>query len=96
MYENGEGVDEDPAEAAHWYRMAANRGDTDAQDSLARLYERGAGVPQDYLLAHMWYNLAASQGDQDAQHARERIASDMTRAEVLQARRMARDWRPDR
>ncbi len=38
--------------------------------------------------------LAAAQGDDDARHSRDRIASDMSRAEVLQARRLARDWKP--
>src|SRR5271165_1183801 len=74
MFELGRGVTGDYAEAARWYRKAAEQGEALAQDNLGRMYEQGRGVTQDYLLAHMWHNLAAAQGDDDAAKARDGLA----------------------
>lgn len=58
----------DYAEAAKWYRKAAERGDADSQFALGLMYENGDGVPEDYAEAAKWYRKAAKQGDADAQH----------------------------
>jgi hypothetical protein len=42
------------AEAARWYRKAAEQGDTAAQRYLAGVYRRGEGVPQDYVESYRW------------------------------------------
>jgi len=55
MYENGSGVKQDYAEAAKWYRKAAERGDARAQYNLGFMYLNGTGVPQDYAEAEKWY-----------------------------------------
>ena len=68
MYENGEGVAQDPAEAAKWYRKAADQGHSDAQLNLGVLYENGEGVPKDEVQAAKWYRKAAKQGELLAQH----------------------------
>jgi hypothetical protein len=68
MYDNGEGVPEDDAEAVRWYRLAAEQGDAFAQDNLGSMYENGAGVPEDDAEAVRWYRLAAEQGDAFAQN----------------------------
>ena len=67
MYDNGEGVPQDDAEAVRWYRLAAEQGNADAQVNLGVMYDVGQGVPQDYAEAVRWYRLAAEQGDADAQ-----------------------------
>ena len=36
MYENGEGVPKDMAEATKWYRKAAEQGDADAKEWLEK------------------------------------------------------------
>ena len=67
MYGKGRGVEQDHAEAVHWFRMAADQGDAQAQLNLGVKYYYGEGVPQDYLSAYVWSNLAAarfSQGEQ--------------------------------
>ena len=46
MYENGQGVPQDYAEAVKWYREAADQDDTDAQFNLGLMYENGDGVPR--------------------------------------------------
>ena len=55
------------AQAAFWYRKAAEQGDADAQDALGDLYDKGQGVPQDYAQAALWYRKAAEQGLAEAQ-----------------------------
>ena len=67
-YKNGEVVAKDYAQAAAWYRKAADQGRTDAQIRLAALYRDGAkGFARDMEQAVTWYRKAAEQGDADAQ-----------------------------
>ena len=49
MYENGVGVRQDYAEAAKWYRKAAEQGDVDAARILGLAYYLGKWVPQDLV-----------------------------------------------
>ncbi len=63
------------------------------------MYEQGQGVPQDYVQAHMWFNLAASRSPPGADHAkavknRDILAAKMTPAQIAEAQRMAREWKP--
>jgi TPR repeat protein len=58
----------DYAEAAAWYRKAAEQGLGVAQLNLASLYASGKGVPQDYEQAARWYREAAEQGVSSAQY----------------------------
>jgi TPR repeat protein len=98
MYDSGHGVPQDYVEAAKWYRRAADQGFTDAQDALARMYFNGWGVPKDYVQAHMWANLAASRfsgaGFNVEAGLRDNIAAEMTPAQIADAQRLAREWRP--
>lgn len=92
MYETGEGVPQDYVEAVRWYRLAAEQGHTGAQNNLGVMYANGQGVPQDYVEAHMWLNLAAAQGHEAAAKNRDIATSLMTREQLAEAQRMARDW----
>ena len=47
MYDKGEGVPQDDAEAVRWYRLAAEQGHAEAQANLGWMYDAGRGVPQD-------------------------------------------------
>ncbi len=99
MYGTGLGVPQDHAEAGRWYRKAAEQGYADAQFSLGLMYGKGLGVPQDYVQAHKWYNLAAMSlppgKDHDtATKNREIVAKTMTPAQVSEAQKLAREWKP--
>jgi VWFA-related protein len=59
MYDTGQGVPQDYAKAATWYRKAADHGMAKAQFNLAVLYANGLGVPQDLGQAAAWYRRAA-------------------------------------
>ena len=67
QYELGAHVTKDPAQAAAWYRKAADKGLAQAQHSLGVLYELGSGVPADPVTAAQWYRKAAEQGFAPAQ-----------------------------
>ena len=65
-YEEGDGVPWDAAQAAVWYRKAAEQGNAEARRRLGLLYEKGRGVRQDAAQAAVWYRKAAAQGDAEA------------------------------
>ena len=67
IYDQGKGVPEDDAEAAKWFRLAADQGDAMAQFNLGLMYSNGEGVEQDFAEAVKWYGMAAEQGDARAQ-----------------------------
>jgi uncharacterized protein len=94
-YRDGVGVEQNYDEAAKWFRRAADQGNVDAQFNLGGMYELGNGVPQDYILAHMWFDLVASQRTrQYAIVSRERVETQMTPAQIAEARKLAREWKP--
>jgi uncharacterized protein len=98
MLHNGQGVPQDYAEAATWFRKVAEQGNPLAQGKLALGYEKGEGVAQDYVLAHMWYNLAAARSTGEDQkrssRMRDSLAAKMTPAQIAEAQRLAREWKP--
>jgi Sel1 repeat-containing protein len=61
LYAQGDGVAQDYASAASWFRKAAKGGIVNAQD-LAALYEHGLTSTQDYVVAAYWYRNAADRG----------------------------------
>jgi TPR repeat protein len=67
-YDNGDGVAEDEAEAARWYRKAADRGHSGAQNDLGSCYYNGEGVAEDKAEAARWHRKAADQGHSIAQN----------------------------
>ena len=90
MYYNGQGVQQDYSEAAKWTRKAAEQGYAPAQAHLGVLYWNGQGVQQDVVMAYMWLSLAAA-NEPDAVRERDLAASQMTRDEIAEAQRLARD-----
>ena len=62
------GVPQDYAEAARWYRRAAEQGHVEAEVKLAVMYAYGYGVPKDRSETLKWFLKAAEQGDVDAQY----------------------------
>ena len=105
MYQHGWGIPQDYAEAARWFRKGAERGDFEAQLEMGHVYEIGQGVPQDNVEAHMWLNLAAARepptlipiaGVRSVASLRDELAAKMTAAEVAEAQKRAREWKPKR
>ncbi len=98
-YDNGQGIPQDYAEAMKWFRKAAEQGYAKAQYSLGVIYGYGEGTPQDYAHAYMWFKLAVSrlppgEGRVIAVKARDIAAMRMTPAQISEAQKLAREWRP--
>jgi len=99
LYDFEKGVPQDFAKARQWYEKAAAQGHAGAQNNLGRLYEFGHGVMQDSVRAYMWYSVAAANSTGDAHkdvaaENREEIAGRMTSAEIAEAQKLAREWKP--
>ena len=101
MYTKGEGVPRDYGEAAKWYRKAADQGDANAQNNLGIMNAKGEGVPRDYVEAYKWLDLAASryvtsekENSDKVIKNRDLIADKMTPAQIAEAQKRAREWKP--
>lgn len=68
MYFKGEGVPLNYQEAMKWFRLAAARGNANAEFLLGMMYEDGQGAPQNYQEAMKWYRLAAAHGEAKVQN----------------------------
>ena len=95
MHESGEGVRQDYFEARKWYERAAVQGEVGAQLQLGELYLLGRGTEKDRIRAYMWFDIAARQGVGFAGRNRDRISQGMHRGDITQARKLAREWRPE-
>ena len=71
---------------------AAQGGGSDTFFELGMKYCSGRDVELDLMIAHKWFNLAALRGNQDAKFYRMEIAAEMSKRDVAQAQRMAREW----
>ena len=62
------------------------------------MYYWGQGIPQDYVQARMWFDLSASTAEgelqEEAVKGRDRVAEKMTPAQIAEAQKLAREWRP--
>ena len=102
MYEVGYGVPQNSAEAMKWFRRAADQGDYDGQSWVSVMYRDGKGVPIDFVRAYMWASLAAQNTEharvphskQSALSNRDFIATMMTPAQIAEAQKLAREWKP--
>jgi TPR repeat protein len=98
MYYLGNGVPQDYVQAIKWTRRAAAQGYAAAQMSLGGMYLNGEGVPQDYVRALMWFTLAASEFDDSCEEAhkiREGVIAKMAPAQIAEAQKLAREWKPN-
>ncbi len=72
--------------------MAAAGNTPDALFELGLMYGAGRDVEIDLVSAHKWFNLAAMRGNDDAKRYRMEIAREMSKAEIAEAQRQAREW----
>jgi TPR repeat protein len=93
MYRFGPDTIRNMHEAIRLFERAAVMGDRAALYDLGTIYMNGEGVAPDKSQAYAWFVLAASRDDQAAAFSRDRVAEDMTPAQIAAAERMAREWR---
>ena len=102
MYWSGEGVPRDHREAARLYLLAANQGYARAQNDIGFMLGFGEGVPpRDDIEAYKWLTLAIERYTDKNQDRREQAKRDlatlgkrMPRAQIDEAERRARAWKP--
>jgi uncharacterized protein len=95
IYVDGWGVPQDYLEAVKWLRRAADQGIAKSQ----LLCAAGNGVPQDFSTAYMWFSLAAAAppaGElrDKAVFYRDSLLNRMSAAQIGEAQRLAREWKP--
>ena len=82
-------TDSEIAEAHEAVRSSA---DCENLYKLGLIYSTGQGGPADLVQAHMWFNLAAVRGSEAAKECRRELAEIMSKDEIAQAQRRAREW----
>lgn len=102
-YHHGEGVVKDVVEAKRWTRLAADQGNATAFLQLSHMYMDGDLCEVDFIEAHKCMNLAGKhtpedneKGRRDCDEALGLIEALMTHSQVVEARRRAKAWRPNR
>ena len=97
-YHEGLGVPQDYAQAVKWYRRAAEQGNADAQYNLGLLYRSygadASAQSKHNVLAYHWFNLAGAQGLGRAKNANDRLRSSMTAAQIDEAQKLSREFKP--
>lgn len=91
MYDNGQGVAQDAAAAAEWYRKSAERDNMIAQVRLAIMYRTARGVPQDRVKAWFWAGMAARKEDhmhKIGMALQRDLAEVMTQEELVEAEKL--------
>jgi TPR repeat protein len=59
---------------------------------LGLMYASGRDCDTDVVAAHKWLNIAAIKGSERAAELRTELAATMSKAEIAQALRAAREW----
>jgi len=92
VYYRAQGVPQNYIEAMKWYRRAAEQKNADAQWNPGVMYAKGQDVPPDYIQTLMRLDLAGAEGNHDAVENIDKVAAQMTPADVSKAQQFARDW----
>jgi outer membrane biosynthesis protein TonB len=104
IYDLGQGVPQDDAEAVKWYERAANQGSAKGQYQLGALYARSAQV-KDPFQGYKWLTIAADtlasgpQGGVTADQAttlRTLIEGELNKDQIAKARAEARAFKPNK
>jgi uncharacterized protein len=94
LYLQGDGAPQSDQMALFWFSRAVEQEDALAFAKLGMMYARGRGVLQDFIQAHKWYNLSAAHGENRSAELRDALAKEMTPAQIAEAQRLAREWKP--
>ena len=71
--------------------MGANA-QADILFELGMMYATGRDCDTDVVAAHKWFNIAAIKGSARAAELRAELSATMSKAEIAQALREAREW----
>ena len=98
-YYRGKGISRDYGEAVKWFRKSAEQGHGSAQAMLGACFSIGYGVPRNDIEAYKWLTLGLSQNLSDAVREQatkslELAEEGMSREEIVEAQRLAREFKP--
>jgi hypothetical protein len=94
LYLQGDAPPQSPHMALFWFGRAAEQGVVPAFAKLGQMYQEGEGVPQDFVQAYMWFHLAATNGEAPSAEKRHMLATKMTHDQIMEAEKLAREWKP--
>ncbi len=95
IYELGQGVEPDCAEATKWFLKAAEQGDAGGQLEMGKRCHRGSFAPlaqdarESRIEAYKWFTLSAAQGYKNSEMHCEQIGLAMSREERNEGQRRA-------
>lgn len=98
LYVIGSGVPRNDQKAAYWFERAAVQGHAPSQNELGKMYIAGRGVPKNLVSAYKWLALSRANTRSDTMRANasrslQRLAANMTPAQISQAQRLTSEWR---
>lgn len=75
-------------------QLATMGGEAEAEIfcEMGLMYAAGRDCPMDYIAAHKWLNIAAIKGSNRAAELRSDLAQSMSKADLAEALRSAREW----
>lgn len=98
MYFHGNVLPRDYGKAINWFIKAAEQGYAEAQFKLGTIYSEGQGVPQNDVLSLMWIYLSAESESSKVKAFTEALKFAlelrMSPAQVAEAKKLAREWKP--
>ncbi len=93
MYERGDGVPRDDAQAFFWNRKLADQGLSDAALKVGAAYAMGKGAPRDYVKAYAWIATAIARKREDGADsdrlALNSVATHLSPTQLKEAKRQA-------
>lgn len=72
--------------------FAGQGGQPDALFELGLSYCTGRDGAVDLVQAHKWFNISAMRGNEEAKRYRLELTRDMSKAEIVKAQKLAREW----
>jgi hypothetical protein len=78
--------------AVETFEQAAQSGAVDALFELGVMYASGREVGPNLVIAHKFFNLAALRGNDDAKRYRMEISREMSKQQIAEAQKLAREW----
>jgi TPR repeat protein len=91
MHYDGIGLKQNYKKAFEWYSLASEQGSQDARYNLAIMYYQGEGVVKNIIYAHMWFDILSQSEDKDASDRKDFVAGQMTKEQIAEAQRLARE-----
>jgi len=86
LYQSGDRIERNDAQAVQWLRRAATQGEVEAAYRLANAYRRGQGAPLSKIDAYCWYVIAADAGHTDSEQQIKVLTAELTDRDIANVR----------